>query len=134
MGRAAPQFMADDPCGYADPRGEQLPEVVVHFAVKPGATLSWRVDADAALCVQGAGIRVTRIRYPYEYGLPPGGELRLWRGERVWVCADGNVAACLSLNRDLPVRRNVVSRWLARPVLPRQTFNLLPGDSRRPRT
>jgi hypothetical protein len=33
--------------------------------------------------VQGARIRVTRTRFPYDHWLPPTGELRLQRGERV---------------------------------------------------
>ncbi|MCI0151965.1 DUF2917 domain-containing protein [Paraburkholderia sediminicola] len=114
MGQTGPQFMVDDSRGFAGPQGERLPEAVVHFTVEPCATFSWRVGADAVLRVLDAGIRVTRIRYPYDHGLPPGSELRLSRGERVWVCADCNAAARLSLNRQLPVRRNVVSRWFAR--------------------
>ncbi|WP_234480925.1 DUF2917 domain-containing protein [Paraburkholderia nemoris] len=105
--------MADDSRGSAGPQGERLPEVVVQFAVNPGATLSWRVNAGATLRVLGARIRVTRIRSPYDHWLSPASELLLQRGERVWICNDGDVAAFLSLTRNLPVRRNLVSRWFA---------------------
>jgi Protein of unknown function (DUF2917) len=93
---------------------ERLPKVVVHFSVMPGATLTWRVDADSTLAVQGARVWLTRINSPYDHWLAPGDEFRLRGGERVWLSTDGEHAARVSLSSALPVRHGVLGRWLVR--------------------
>ncbi|WP_341318578.1 DUF2917 domain-containing protein [Paraburkholderia sp. IMGN_8] len=114
MDQASPQCMDDDSSRYAYQHDERLPKVVVHFSVMPGATLTWRVDADSALCVQDARVWLTRVSSPYDHWLQPGSEFRLQRGERVWLSTDGEIAARVSLSCALPARRGRVSRLLAR--------------------
>jgi hypothetical protein len=86
----------------------------VHFSVLPGATLTWRVDANSTLTVQGARVWLTRVSSPYDHWLAPGEELRLQRGERVWLSTDGDAAARVSLSSLLPARRGVIGRCLGR--------------------
>ena len=93
---------------------ERLPKVVVHFSVMPGATLTWRVEADSTLAVQGARLWLTRISSPYDHWLAPGDEFRLQRGERVWLSTDGDAGARVSLSCALPARRGWLGRWLGR--------------------
>ena len=114
MNDACPQFLDDEPLGLSPPHDERLPKVDVHFEVQPGATLSWRVESNAELSVQRARVWLTRVASPYDFWLQPGHSLQLHRGERVWVSADGNVAARLTLTSHPQARRGWVSRWLQR--------------------
>ncbi|CAB3788867.1 DUF2917 domain-containing protein [Paraburkholderia fynbosensis] len=116
MDQASPQCMDDDSSlvSYRHRSDELLPIVVVHFSVLPGATLTWRVDADSTLAVQGARVWLTRVSSPYDHWLAPGDEFRLQRGERVWLSTDGKAAARVSLSSLLPARRGVIARWLGR--------------------
>jgi len=111
---ASPQCMDEESGRYTGVQDERLPKVVVHVVVTPGATFSWRVNAATELSVNGARIWLTRSQSPYDYWLTPGNSLRLKRGERLWVSTDGDAPAHLALSSRLPVRRGVVSRWLAR--------------------
>ena len=88
MDQASPQCMDDDSSLVAYQQDERLPKIVVHFSVMPGVTLTWRVEADSTLAVQGARIWLTRISSPYDHWLAPGDEFRLHRGERVWLSTD----------------------------------------------
>ncbi|WP_043285518.1 DUF2917 domain-containing protein [Paraburkholderia oxyphila] len=72
---------------------DALPAVSIHFAVPVAATLTWRVRADSTLRVYGARIWLTRARSPYDHSLKPGETLRVYRGERLWLSADGDNAA-----------------------------------------
>lgn len=126
MDQASPQYMDGDSSFAAYPHDERLPRMVVHFPVTPGPTLTWRVQADCTLAVRGARIWLTRISSPYDHWLSPGDEFRLYRGERVWLSADGDRAAHVSLTSALPTRRSVLARWFARfawlglgPLVPR---------------
>lgn len=114
MDQASPQCMDDDSSlvAYRHQQDERLPKVVVHFSVLPGATLTWRVDADSTLAVQGARVWLTRVSSPYDHWLAPGDEFRLQRGDRVWLSTDGEAAAHVSLSSLLPARRGVIGRWL----------------------
>ncbi|MFD1554522.1 DUF2917 domain-containing protein [Paraburkholderia silviterrae] len=51
------------------------------------------VDSACAPPVYGARIWLTRARFPYDHWLPPGEMLRVYRGERLWLSADGGNAA-----------------------------------------
>jgi hypothetical protein len=114
MDQANPPCMHDDSSPLAHQPDERLPTIVVHFSVMPGATLTWRVDADTTLAVQGARLWLTRISSPYDHWLSPGAEFRLQRGERVWLSTDGEHAARVSLTSPLPARRGLIGRWLGR--------------------
>lgn len=112
MDQASPQCMDDDSSRSACRHNEGLPKVVLHFSVAPGATLTWRVDADSTLSVQGARVWLTRVNSPYDHWLEPGNEFRLRRGERVWLSTDSERGARASLSCALPARRGFVRRWL----------------------
>lgn len=114
MDQASPQCMDDDSSLPAYHQDERLPKVVLHFSVVPGATLTWRVDADSTLSVQGARLWLTRVNSPYDHWLEPGNEFRLQRGERVWLSTDSERTARASLSCALPARRGLVGRWLGR--------------------
>ncbi|MFL9947103.1 DUF2917 domain-containing protein [Paraburkholderia agricolaris] len=112
MDQASPQCMDDDSSRSACRHNEGLPKVVLHFSVAPGATLTWRVDADSTLSVQGARLWLTRVNSPYDHWLEPGNEFRLRRGERVWLSTDSERSARASLSCALPAKRGFVRRWL----------------------
>ncbi|WP_025599872.1 DUF2917 domain-containing protein [Burkholderia sp. WSM2230] len=104
MDQASPQCMDDDAHLFAHQQNERLPKVVVHFQVAPGATLTWRVEADSTLAVQGARLWLTRISSPYDHWLVPGQTFSLQRGERIWLSTDGEHIAHVSLTYLLPVQ------------------------------
>jgi hypothetical protein len=114
MDQANPPFMDDNSNPVAYQRDERQPTIVVHFSVLPGATFTWRIEADSTLAVQGARLWLTRISSPYDHWLAPGARIRLQRGERVWLSTDGEHAARVSLTSTLIVRRGWMARWLAR--------------------
>jgi hypothetical protein len=114
MDQASPPCTDNDSNPAAYQQHERLPRVVVHFSVTPGATLTWRVEADSTLSVHGARLWLTRISSPYDHWLAPGDEFRLQGGERVWLSTDGEHAASVSLTSALPVRRGMLGRWLGR--------------------
>ncbi|HZZ11633.1 MAG TPA: DUF2917 domain-containing protein [Paraburkholderia sp.] len=114
MDQASPQCMEDDSSHYACQQNDRITKLVLHFSVEPGATLTWRVEADSVVNVRGARLWLTRISSPYDHWLTPGNELRLQRGERVWVSTDGETPARVSLTCALPARRGRLARWLTR--------------------
>ncbi len=114
MNQASPQLTDQTSHCMSRQPGEQLPKVVIHFEVQPGATLSWRVEANAELQVQRERVWVTRVTSPYDYWLQPGLSLQLRRGERIWISTDANIAARLSLTAYPSARRGIVGRWLER--------------------
>jgi hypothetical protein len=114
MDQASPQCMDDDSSQAQYQQDERLPKVVLHFPVMPAATLTWRIEADSTLAVQGARVWLTRVSSPDDHWLAPGAEFRLQRGERVWISTDGEQAARVSLSSALPARRGIVGRWLGR--------------------
>lgn len=116
MDQASPQCMDDDSSLPTYQQHEPQPKVVVHFSVMPGATLTWRVEADSALVVQGARLWLTRISSPYDHWLEPGQTFELRRGERIWLSTDGEGAARVSLSCALPATNSVFRRWLRRLV------------------
>ncbi|AXL49102.1 hypothetical protein DSC91_000781 [Paraburkholderia caffeinilytica] len=114
MDQASPQCKDDDSSLSGYQPDERLPKIVLHFSVVPGATLTWRVDADCTLSVQGARLWLTRVNAPYDHWLEPGNAFRLHRGERVWLSTDGERTARASLTCVLPAKRGFVRRWLER--------------------
>ncbi|WP_027209713.1 DUF2917 domain-containing protein [Burkholderia sp. WSM2232] len=102
MDQASPQCMDDEAPLFAYPQNGRLPKVVVHFPVASGATLTWRVEADSTLAVNGARLWLTRISSPYDHWLVPGQTISLQRGERIWLSTDGERTAHVSLTYLLP--------------------------------
>ena len=114
MDKACQQFTDDESSGLSRLHGEHLPRIVVHFAVQPGSTMSWRVESDTELLVQGARIWLTRAASPYDHWLNIGETLRLQRGERVWASADGNTVARISLTMHPVKSRGMLGRLIER--------------------
>ncbi len=114
MDQASPQCMDDDSSPVAYQQHERLPKVVVHFSVMPGATLTWRVEADSTLAVKDERLWLTRISSPYDHWLDPGQTFQLQRGERVWLSTEGECAARVSLSYALPPKVGLFRRWLGR--------------------
>ncbi len=98
----APLSHADDPS----------PALIIHFAVPPAVTLSWRVSCDAQLRVYGARVWITRACSPYDHWLQPGETLRVRRGERLWVATDDTQTARIALTSAWPVQPGGVRRWI----------------------
>lgn len=114
MDQASPQCMDDESSLVAYRHDDRLPKLVLHFSVMPGATLTWRVEADSTLAVQGARLWLTRVSSPYDHWLDPGHTFQLQRGERVWLSTDGECATRVSLSYALPARGGLLRRWLGR--------------------
>lgn len=88
MDFASQQADQDDTFGTLT-HDDALPALSIHFALPAAGTLTWRVRADSTLRVYGARIWLTRARSPYDHWLDPGEMLRVHRGERLWISADG---------------------------------------------
>jgi Protein of unknown function (DUF2917) len=115
MKQPSPQFAEHTSLhGSARPCDDRLPKVAIHFEVQPGATLTWRVEANAELAVQRERVWLTRESSPYDHWLQPGQPLQLQRGERVWISTDSKLAARVVLATYPHARRGIVSRWLER--------------------
>ncbi|WP_241024478.1 DUF2917 domain-containing protein [Burkholderia sp. Ac-20365] len=76
--------------------------------------MSWRVETNTELFVQGARVWLTRAASPYDHWLQIGETFRLQRGERVWVSADGHVPARIALTTHPVGSKRVLARVLAR--------------------
>jgi hypothetical protein len=117
MEQASPQCMDDDANLSVRQQSERLLEVAVHFPVAPGATLSWRAQADSALMAKGTGLWLTRISSPYDHWLAPGQTFRLQRGELIWLSTAGERVAHVSVTYALLARAGFIQRWLTRLTL-----------------
>jgi hypothetical protein len=111
---------SDYPCLPGSPSerssaGEQrVPRMVIHLALAPGRTLSWRVKANSEIRAFGARVWLTRIYSPYDYWLLPGEMVQVARGERIWVSADGDDPAEVTLSCEYVSRRWTLARWAER--------------------
>jgi hypothetical protein len=95
--------------------GEQrAPRMVIHLALVPGRTFSWRVKANSEIRAFGARVWLTRIYSPYDYWLLPGEMVQVARGERIWVSADGDDPAEVTLSCEYVLRRWMLRRWVDR--------------------
>ncbi|KVO06232.1 hypothetical protein WL05_24435 [Burkholderia ubonensis] len=90
-----------------------LPRVVIHFAVAPRKTLTWRAPNDAELRAHDATLWVTRLASIDDYWMRPGDVLRIPRGERIWLSADGNLPAEVSITTAYVKRGEWPQRALA---------------------
>ncbi|KVQ02950.1 DUF2917 domain-containing protein [Burkholderia ubonensis] len=110
MDQASQLFVRPDPrC----PGAIALPRVVIHFAVAPRKTLTWRAPNDAELRAHDATLWVTRLASIDDYWMRPGDVLRIPRGERIWLSADGNQPAEVSITTAYVKRGERLQRALA---------------------
>jgi hypothetical protein len=94
------------------------PRMVLHFAVTPGATLTWRAPNHAEIRTHDALVWLTRSHNAGDYWMKPGEMIRVQRGERVWISTDSPQSAEISITtRYTPVRPGWFARcrtWFAR--------------------
>lgn len=111
VSQSASQFLSRRPAQQNPRDDEALPKLVLHFAVNPAVTVTWRVTADAELHVHSERIWLTRIRSPYDYWMKAGETMRLQRGERIWLSTDSHEAARVSLTSAWRAPRTVLARF-----------------------
>ena len=87
------------------------PRMVIHLSLVPRQTVSWRVIANCEISADGERVWLTRIFSPYDYWLQAGDVIRIARGERIWLCADGDRPAEVTLTSDYVERRRMFDRW-----------------------
>lgn len=118
MQDASPQLeystLPGSPAGSPSAGEQRAPRMVIHLALEPGQTLTWRVKADSEIRAFGSRVWLTRIYSPYDYWLLPGELVRVACGERIWVSAEGDAPAEVTLTCAYVTRRQVLSRWTER--------------------
>lgn len=88
--------------------------VVLHATLAPSSAVSWRMTVDTELRAQGAPVWLTRAGHLDDYWLRPGDVIHLLRGERVWLSAEGEAPAHVTLTTEWCERRPFLQRWLGR--------------------
>lgn len=89
----------------------------ITFEIQPGETIPMKVARSTRLTVQGGPVWATRSNDVEDYFLSSGSSLKLRRGERLWLSADGENGACVSFSVAVPAQQAAVSgikRLLAR--------------------
>ncbi|KWH63164.1 DUF2917 domain-containing protein [Burkholderia anthina] len=110
MDQASPLFDRRDrrPAGTI-----ALPTVVIRFAIAPRTTMTWRAPRDAEIRAHDAALWITRPPSVDDYWVRPGDVLRIARGERIWIGADGDRSAQASITTAYVRRGERVRRALA---------------------
>ncbi|RQV85478.1 DUF2917 domain-containing protein [Burkholderia anthina] len=110
MDQASPLFDRRDrrPAGTI-----ALPTVVIRFAIAPRTTMTWRAPRDAEIRAHDAALWITRPPSVDDYWVRPGDVLRIARGERIWLGADGDQPAQASITTAYVRRGERVRRALA---------------------
>jgi hypothetical protein len=65
----------------------------IAFEIRTGETIPMKVARSTKLVVHGGAVWVTRSDDTEDYWLQPGHTLRLRRGERLWLSAEGSTHA-----------------------------------------
>ncbi|MEW9584098.1 DUF2917 domain-containing protein [Paraburkholderia sp. DGU8] len=85
----------------------------IAFEIRNGETLAMKVARSTKLVVHGGAIWVTRSDDVEDYWLQPGHTLRLRRGERLWLSAEGSTPSKVVFS--VPTRCDERAlNWLAR--------------------
>ncbi|AOJ70138.1 MULTISPECIES: DUF2917 domain-containing protein [Burkholderia] len=84
----------------------------ITFEIQPGETVPMKVARSTRLAVRGAPVWATRSNDIADYFLSPGETLKLRRGERLWLSADGAASACVSFSIAVPPQQAAVSGLL----------------------
>jgi hypothetical protein len=84
----------------------------ITFEINPGETVPMMVMKSTRLTVQGASMWVTRSNDTEDYWLEPGDCLRLRRGERLWLSAEGPRPASVAF-WVAPRAKDGLRDWLA---------------------
>jgi Protein of unknown function (DUF2917) len=88
-------------------------KIAMQFAVEPGAPLLCLVRMESEIRSNNARVWLTRERDERDYWLLPGESVQVRRGERIWLSAEGSVAAELTLTHDYRQPRFRLARWWA---------------------
>ncbi|WP_431824584.1 DUF2917 domain-containing protein [Burkholderia sp. F1] len=110
MDQASQLFVRPD---LRRPGAIALPRVVIHFAVAPRKTLTWRAPNDAEIRSHDAPLWLTRQTSVDDYWIQPGDVLRIPRGERIWLSTDGDRPAEASITTAYAMRGGWLRRALA---------------------
>ena len=121
MQHASQQFdcsqLSDD---HDAARETHAPRMVIHLSLVPQQTVSWRVVADSEVRAHGSRVWLTRIFSPHDYWMQAGDVIRIARGERIWLSADGDRPTEVTLTSDYVERRRLFARrplrWLGRAL------------------
>ncbi|AOJ79129.1 DUF2917 domain-containing protein [Burkholderia ubonensis] len=111
MDQASRLFVRPDP---RRPGAIALPRVVIHFAVAPRKTLTWRAPNDAEIRSHDAPLWLTRQTSVDDYWIRPGDVLRIPRGERIWLGTYDGRPAEASITTAYVRRGDRLGRTLAR--------------------
>ncbi|VVD26788.1 DUF2917 domain-containing protein [Paraburkholderia dioscoreae] len=85
----------------------------IAFEIRSGDTVPLKVARSTRLVVRGGAVWVTRSDDIEDYWLQPGHTLRLRRGERLWLSAEGNTQARVAFS--VPTRCDERAlNWFAR--------------------
>ena len=85
----------------------------IGFEIRNGETIPMKVARSTKLVVHGGAVWVTRSDDTEDYWLQPGHTLRLRRGERLWLSAEGSSHAKVAFS--VPTRCDERAlNWLAR--------------------
>lgn len=117
MQHASPQFDCSQLSGdHAAARETHAPRMVIHLSLVPQQTVSWRVVSDCEVRAHGSRVWLTRIFSPHDYWMQAGDVIRIARGERIWLSADGDRPAEVTLTSEYVGRRRLLRRrplrWL----------------------
>ncbi|KWI82689.1 hypothetical protein WM09_21130 [Burkholderia ubonensis] len=74
----------------------------ITFEIPPGETVPMRVRRSTRLTVQCGPVWATRSNDVDDYFLADGETLRLRRGERLWLSAEGAQSACVAFSVSRP--------------------------------
>ncbi|WP_431820603.1 DUF2917 domain-containing protein [Burkholderia sp. F1] len=74
----------------------------ITFEIPPGETVPMRVQRSTRLTVQCGPVWATRSNDVGDYFLADGETLRLRRGERLWLSAEGAGSACVAFSVSRP--------------------------------
>ena len=85
----------------------------IAFEIRSGETVPLKVARSTKLVVRGGAVWVTRSDDTEDYWLQPGHTLRLRRGERLWLSAEGTPRATVAFS--VPTRCDERAlNWFAR--------------------
>ncbi|KVH11578.1 MULTISPECIES: DUF2917 domain-containing protein [Burkholderia] len=76
----------------------------ITFEIPPGETVPMKVQRSTRLTVQCGPVWATRSNDVDDYFLADGETLKLRRGERLWLSAEGRQGACVAFSVSRPPR------------------------------
>jgi hypothetical protein len=118
MQHASPQFDCSRLSDARSAREIHAPRMVIHLSLVPQQTVSWRVVSDSEVRAHGSRVWLTRIFSPHDYWMQAGDVIRVARGERIWLSADGDRPVEVTLTSEYVERRQLFGRrplrWLGR--------------------